>query len=442
MGATKFKVVDGGNPYPTNGDEWEENLIWKTSVSRIGETVKTLTSGLANVYAILRNAPEWDGIIVYNDARGEVQLVAPPPFVDTEPGAWVPERLSLALRAKIVIWLERKWRLKVTTKMVGEAIEAIARSRVVNPVRDYLQGVKWDGVPRLNTWLVRYCGAEDTAYTRGVGAAWLRQGVARAFKPGSPFYGMLVLEGWQGKGKSTVFSILGGDYFTDDIVDLHNKDAVAQVRRSWVVELPELSAMRRSDLEATKAFLTRRTDNQRLAYREDPEAMARRCIFGGSTNRDAWLVDTTGNRRFWPVEIPSGATIDLEWLARDRDQLWAEARASWEAGEPANLPPELWGDAADEQSKRVMDDVWDATVANYLANRKQVTAVDVLIDAIGLKLEQIGHRERIRVGEVLRRQGWLRRQDRSGQVRKWVFEPCLPHPDPSPTLSPIPSLKT
>lgn len=431
---TPFKSVRGGaQRYPLQGDSWETELIWRSAVGRDGQIVRTLEAGLPNIYAILRNAPEWEGVVVYNDARGEVQFSAPPPFVEAAPGAWTPERLSLATRVKTVIWLDRVWHLKTNTKTVGEAFEAIAASRKVNPVQAYLKGLKWDGVPRLDTWLVRYCGTKDTPYTRGIGAAWLRQGVARAMRPGSPFYGMLVLEGLQGRGKSTVFSILGGEYFTDDVVDLHNKDAVAQVRRSWVVELPELAAMRRSELEATKAFLTRRTDNQRLAYREDPEAMARRCIFGGSTNADVWLVDVSGNRRFWPARV---GVIDLEALSRDRDQLWAEAVHTWTAGAPANLPPELWAEAAEEQGDRTMDDVWEGAVTRYLANKSQTSAEDVLVDAIGLKLEQITQRERLRIGDVLRRLGWGRRQVRvkrdNKEVREWVFLPLSPDP-----LSPI-----
>jgi predicted P-loop ATPase len=432
-------VRGGGQRYPLEGDSWEKELLWKSTVGRDGQIVRTLEAGLSNVYAILRNAPEWEGVVVYNDARGEVQFVAPPPFVEVEPGAWTPERLSLATRVKTVIWLERVWHLKTNSKAVGEALEAIAASRKINPVQGYLKGLRWDGVPRLDTWLVRYCGTKDTPYTRGVGAAWLRQGVARALHPGCPFFGMLVLEGLQGRGKSTVFSILGGDYFTDDVVDLHNKDAVAQVRRSWIVELPELAAMRRSDLEATKAFLTRRTDNQRLAYREDPEMMARRCIFGGSTNADVWLVDVSGNRRFWPVKV---GLIDLEALRRDRDQLWAEAMATWSAGAAANLEEHLWAEAAEEQGDRTMDDVWEGAVSRFIANKAQTSAEDVLVDAIGLKLEQITQRERLRIGDVLRRLGWGRRQirvKRDGKdAREWVFLPLSPD-TPSPDgLSPTP----
>lgn len=441
--AKKFKVItgegEGRRGYPTNGDSWEEALLWRTSVGKDGSINRTLQPGLSNVYAILRNCPEWAGAVVFNDARGEIELVAPPPFVSAE--RWRAQKTSDAIEVQTAIWLERTWHLRATPQQVNAAFQAIAASRKINPVVAYLESVRWDGVPRLDTWLTRYCGAEDKAYTRGVGAAWLRQGVARAMEPGCPFYGALILEGLQGRGKSTVFSILGGEYFTDDVADLHNKDAVAQVRRSWIVEFPELSAMRRSDIEATKAFLTRRTDQTRLAYARNPEAMARRCIFGGSTNSEAYLPDTTGNRRFWPVRVGS---IDLAALAADRDQLWAEAVASWRAGAPANLPPELWAAAAEEQEERATDDVWEGAVARYIQTKSATTAEDVLVDAVGLKLEQIGNRERIRVGDVLRCLGWGRRLVRAVEagkkVRRWVFEPLSPVTDlesPSPTPPPV-----
>lgn len=440
-GAKKFKVIEGEGRrgYPTNGDSWEEALLWRTSVGKDGSINRTLQPGLSNVYAILRNCPEWAGAVVFNDARGEIELVAPPPFVSAE--RWRPQKTSDAIEVQTAIWLERTWHLRATPQQVNAAFQAIAASRKINPVVAYLESVRWDGVPRLDTWLTRYCGAEDKAYTRGVGAAWLRQGVARAMEPGCPFYGALILEGLQGRGKSTVFSILGGEYFTDDVADLHNKDAVAQVRRSWIVEFPELSAMRRSDIEATKAFLTRRTDQTRLAYARNPEAMARRCIFGGSTNSDAYLPDTTGNRRFWPVKVGG---IDLAALAADRDQLWAEAVASWRAGAPANLPPELWAAAAEEQEERATDDVWEGAVARYIQTKSSTTAEDVLVDAVGLKLEMIGNRERIRVGDVLRGLGWGRRLVRTVEGgkkgRRWVFEPLSPVTDlesPSPTPPPL-----
>lgn len=427
----------GESCYPTNGDGWEDGLLWRTHMGKDGRVSKTLLPGLANAACILRNSPEWAGIVVFNDARGEVEMVAAPPFYDGA-GEWKPQKISDALEVQAAIWLERAWSLRVTPRQVSEVFAAVAAGRKTNPVTAYLDAVKWDGVKRLDTWLVTYCGAKDTPYTRGVGAAWLRQGVARAFTPGCPFYGALILEGLQGRGKSTVFSVLGGEYFTDDVADLHNKDAVAQVRRSWIVEFPELSAMRRSDIEATKAFLTRRTDQTRLSYARNPEALARRCIFGGSTNADAYLPDTTGNRRFWPVKV---GVIDLDALTRDRDQLWAEAVASWRAGAPANLPPELWGEAADEQAQRTMDDVWEGAVAKFIANRSSCTAEEVLVDAIGMKLEAIGHRERIRVGDVLRVLGWGRRQARvvedGRQVRRWVFEPLSPVTDPE-GASPMP----
>lgn len=438
-----LSAIDGGKAkgeswgYPLAGDDWEQLLLWKHRP----DGGKTLQSSLANVAAILRHAPSWAGCVGFNEAHGEIEFTAPPPFVDHE-GPWRPREISDADEAMAAIWLEREWHLRAPTRTLHEALVAVATARSFNPITTYLSGLRWDGVRRLDTWLVTYCQAKDTAYVRGIGAAWMRQAVARAFEPGCPFYAALIFEGYQGRGKSSAFAILAGEHFLDDVVDLHSRDAAAQIRRAWIVEMAELSALRRSELEQTKAFLTRRTDRQRLAFRRNVTEMARRCVFAGSTNTTEYLHDATGNRRFWPVWVEA---INLDALARDRDQLWAEAVASWRKGAGTNLPPELWEDAAEEQAERVESDPWEERTREHLKGLRETTITAALVSGtgIGLKLEQVTERESKRMGRILRACGWWPRQVRDSEdkgKRRTVFEPrslslvsCVSSPKSDPS---------
>jgi len=389
---------------PTDDTDWHTLLI-----SRRGE----VTSDLANLLAILEHDDHWRGRLRYNEARQQVED-GDRLWCDTDD-------------TEAAVWLQRNWKLRARPEAVCQAVQAVAAKRRHNPLAAWLLGLVWDRVPRLDTWLTRYAGAQDTPLTRAIGAAWLRCAVARAIVPGIKADAALVLEGAQGAGKSSIFAILGGDYFTDDVPALDSKDAALAVARAWIVELPELSAMARALVEHTKAFVSRQTDRVRPPYGRALVEWPRRCVFGGTTNRADYLRDDTGNRRFWPVAV--GAS-DLAALRADREQLLAEAVASWQAGGALALPPELWGAAAEEQAARVEVDPWEDRVASYCKGHKEVTCVEVLTSSLGLglDLERVGQREQNRVARVLGMLGWLRCQVRREGRRVWVYRP----PDPSP----------
>jgi len=403
----------GEPPEPPAAEDWRSVLV-----TRRGE----VTSDLANVLAILEHDDAWRGRLRYNEARQQIEDGGRL-WGDTDD-------------TDAAVWLQRTWRLRARPEAVCQAVQAIASRHRHNPLADWLRGLRWDGVARLDTWLTRYAGAQDTSLARAIGAAWLRCAVARAICPGIKADAALVLEGAQGAGKSSIFSILGGEYFTDDVPALDSKDAALAVARAWIVELPELSAVARSLVEHTKAFVSRQTDRVRPPYGRALVEWPRRCVFGGTTNRSDYLRDETGNRRFWPVTV--GAT-DLDALRADREQLLAEAVASWQVGGALALPPELWGAAAEEQAARVEVDPWEERVVSYLRGRAEVTCVEVLTSGLGLglDLEKVGQREQNRVARVLVALGWLRCQVRREGRRVWVYRP----PDPSP-LDPVTSKET
>ena len=263
-------------------------------------------------------------------------------------------------------WLQHR-ELNVTPMTVSRSVGAMAREITVHPVRDHLGALAWDGVPRIETWACRYLGAEDTAFNRSVGALWLISAVARIFRPGVKADHMLVLEGPQGARKSTALKVLAGeDWFTDELPDLGSKDAAMHMQGVWIIEIAELDAIGKAEVSRIKAFLTRTTDRFRPPYGRYTIEVPRQCVFAGTVNPDTYLRDETGNRRFWPVRC---GTIDIDALARDRDQLWAEAVARFRAGAIWWLDtPELIEAASAEQEKRYQADAWDELIERWLTH--------------------------------------------------------------------------
>ncbi|CAJ0879373.1 hypothetical protein AMST5_03054 [freshwater sediment metagenome] len=243
------------------------------------------------------------------------------------------------------------------------AIRSLCVAGSFNPVVDYLQGLHWNHAPRLDTWLIDYAGAEDTPLNRAIGRKFLIGMVRRVLHPGCKFDTALILEGPQGIGKSTLATVLAGESenFSDtDPTHLNSKEQMELVRGKWVVELPELSGMRRADVSALKAFMSRTTDRGRPAYGRAVIDQPRTCVFVGTVNDKSYLQDDTGNRRFWPVEV---FKIDLLGLRNARDQLFAEAAKAVAEGESAALPSALWEAATEQQEMRRTEDPWAETLA-------------------------------------------------------------------------------
>lgn len=390
-------------------EDWQRALI--------RDHAGLLVPSLSNAAMLLRNAPGLRGCIAYNELRRDVELRTPPPW-RADGGSW-----SDVDDTQAAIWLHQAHRLHVRSETVREASLVVAREQSYDPLRLYLQSLRWDGQRRIDTWLTAYLGVEDTPLARGIGASWLRSAVGRALVPGLEVHSALILEGLQGKGKSSAFRILAGEFFCDETLDLHSKDAILIVSRSWIVELAELSSLTRSEIEQIKSFLSRMVDRYRPPYGKRVIEVPRRCIFGGSTNATDYLVDSTGNRRFWPARV---GEIQLEPLARDRDQLWAEAALSFLAQAGHNLDPALWGAAAEAAEERYSADVWEERVAVFLRSHERmpegVSTGEVLEDALAIEKAKWGQSEQRRVTKILQRLGWekFRWTDKSG-LRSWRY---------------------
>ncbi len=300
------------------------------------------------------------------------------------------------------------------SKFTREAIRLLAIGNSFDPVRDYLDGLKWDGVPRLDTWLRDYVGAEDDALTSAIGRATLLGGVRRVRKPGCKFEGVMVLEGPQGGGKSTVPKILAGGemFFSDEIVIGESyKEQQELLRGKWIVELPELAGLNNTEIRRIKQFISKTVDRARGAFQRSVEEAPRRCIMIGTTNDAQYLRDLTGGRRFWPVVT---GKIDLEGLQEVRDQLWAEAAAAEpDAPDPITLPESLWGEAAKRQAARVASDPWEDLlaaelpgVAKEVEGELRVTTRAVFEQVLKMDVRTAARKDTLRLSECMRALGW------------------------------------
>lgn len=290
-----------------------------------------------------------------------------------------------------------------------------------NPVWDYLDGLQWDGRRRLGNWAIRYLGAPDTALNREIGRLMLIAAVRRARKPGTKFDQIIVLEGPQGTGKSTAVKILAGeDNFSDQhVLGADDRAQQEAFRGVWIHELAELSGLRRTEVERLKSFASRTEDRARPAFGHMRVDMKRRCVLIATTNEDDYLKDDTGNRRFWP--IPTGR-IDLEALACDRDQIWAEADVWERRGVSLFLDASLWGQISAIQSERLDSDPWEQKIMNYIGGKEDCAACDVMEQALQLKNVEMTQPTYVRVARILKRNGFKRYRKRDGKHLEWRYK--------------------
>jgi putative DNA primase/helicase len=408
---------------PKSPDDWKRVL---TRTPR-----GALAASHANAVTIFRNDPFWKEALAYDAFAGRVMRLRSirwprfdrPNRQYCKPGPWTD--LDTALTRN---WLERAYELQMRATDVASAVDVYARCNVVNGPRDYLQTVVWDGSPRLGSktqasWLTTYGGAADTPVNRAVGVMWLLSAVARAFWPGCQVDHSIVLEGDQGIGKSSLLRTLCPDpaWFLIDIGSEFGKlDSFQKLRGKWLVEMSELDSLGRSALAGAKAFMTSPVDTYRKSFGREAEDHPRRCVFAGTTNKEEYLTDETGNRRFWPVLL---TRINLRTLKRDRDQLWAEAVARCRIGEPWHITdPDLLTLVKREQEKRVQTDPWERLVAEHLTStdvqRAGVTALEVLLEVVKMKPADISRVDEARVAATIKKLGWVHPEGNRKRVGK------------------------
>lgn len=335
-------------------DEWKADLEYTKSGK--------LLCNISNIIMILENDPTFAGKIRH-DLFGGLDIVDGGLPWNPKAAAWT-DRDDANLRA----WLEKNYDVSGKDK-ISDAMATVLTRHSFHPVRDYLDSLTWDGTERLERLIIDYIGAEDTELNRAMTRKQFVAAAARIYEPGIKHDQCLITQGPEGVGKSTLLSIMGGKWFNDSITTTEGKEGMDQLRRSWIIELGELSSIRRSDVESVKAYLSKCVDIYRAAYDRRPQEHPRQCVFFGTTNEAHFLKGDTGNRRFWVIAIKPELRKYEDWygaLTRDRDQLWAEAVYYWKKGERLYLPKHLEAQARKVQEE-YNDDADDPT-AGMLAD--------------------------------------------------------------------------
>jgi predicted P-loop ATPase len=382
-------------------------------------------ANLANAVTALRYAPELLGLFAFDEMAQSVILDRPVPLgVGAGPGGDFERRQVCDNDVnKLQDWLQHAGLRRLGSEVVRQAIELVSDDDRFHPVRDYLDALAWDRTPRIDDWLSRYLGVESSPYAAKVGAMFLISMVARVYRPGCKADHMLVLEGPQRALKSTACRVLGGKWFSDALPDVTGgKDVSQHLRGKWVIEVAEMHAMGRAETAGLKSFISRQEERYRPSYGRLEVVESRQCVFVGTTNKENYLKDETGGRRFWPVKV---GVIDIESLKRDRDQLFAEAVCRFRDG------AQWWPDQdfetdyiAPQQEARFDADAWEAPIGNYLQSmlpHRRTTLVEVASRALCLEIARIGTTEQRRITAILAKLGWRARRD---SRNRW-WEPCV-----------------
>lgn len=340
----------------------QEDLSWigHLAVDGNGNYQKTVN----NVIIILQNDPLLKGKIVTDEFAGRGLILGALPWNKSkEKRQWTdPDDSGFFWYAETYYGITARDKLDDALAIVGE-------QNKINEVRDYLKGLKWDGARRVDTLLSAYLGAEDTAYTRAVMRKSLCAAVARAVEGGVKYDYMPIFTGPQGIGKSTFLNVLGKSWFSDSLTSFEGKEAAELIQGTWINEVGELTAMTKQETSAVKQFLSKREDIYRAAYGRRTERHPRRCVFFGTSNDREFLKDTTGNRRFWPIDVGVHPAKKSIWadLPGEADQIWAEAYIYWALGEQLHLAKDIEDMAYEQQESHKETSGKEGLILEYLA---------------------------------------------------------------------------
>ncbi len=342
----------------------DEDLSWisRLSVDGNGNYQKTVN----NVILILQNDPLLKGKIVTDEFANRGLILGALPWNPAEEKRqWVdPDDAGF-------FWYMETYYGITTRDRLDAALAIVGGQNMINDVKRYLKGLKWDGVKRVETLLSVYLGAEDNAYTRAVMRKSLCAAVARGIVGGVKYDYMPIFTGPQGIGKSTFLAILGKEWFSDSLASFEGKDAAELIQGTWINEVGELTAMTKQETSAVKQFLSKREDIYRAAYGRRTERYPRRCVFFGTSNDSEFLKDSTGNRRFWPVDVgvqPAKKSVWID-LPEEVDQIWAEAYTYWALGEELYLSKEVEALAFEQQESHRETSGKEGVILDFLEKK-------------------------------------------------------------------------
>lgn len=326
-----------------------------------------------------------------------------------------------AIIRKAWFQIDQKFHFRPNKELFWDVVEDLAHASPFHPVRDYLDRLVWDGEARIDTWLIRSAGAADTPYVRAVSALFLLAAVRRVRTPGAKFDEMVVLEGVQGQLKSSALRALcpHDDWFSDDLpLNVDAKQIIERTLGKWIIEASELSGMSPGQVEHLKGLMARQVDGPvRMAYARMAIERARQFVLIGTTNAHTYLVDETGNRRWWPMRT---GQFDIVWVRENRDQLWAEAAMREAQGASIRLSKDLWAHASIQQERRRTIDPWEETIETVFPDHEQRILTKDAWEALGIPISMRTVAWNARLGRVLQLLGYRRMtmKDKDGRVTK------------------------
>lgn len=412
-------------------------------VQKLDMTAKGgLCNTLNNMVLILQNDERFVGKIRADLLRNDAVVSGDLPWKRPKNIAWRDTDTD-----QLQLFFARTFDKEPAPSKLWTAVNVVSDDNSFHPIRDYLNGLLWDGVPRLDSVLCDFLGAADTPYIRAVARKSLTAAVARVFRPGVKFDCMPVLIGSQGIYKSSFVRLLAPteEWYFDDLKNFSGKAAQEDLQGIWIAEIAELQALKNADVEQVKAFLSRVTDRYRPAYARKSMDFPRQCVFWGSTNVCDFLRDTTGNRRFWPIECDQQErTKDVfKDLPRERDQLWAEAYVRYQEHEPLHLSKELEATARQVQEDHREIDLWESLLLDFiekpipenwvdwpigrrrdfwaggikgdvrLVPRQAICAAEFMVECLHFDDRHLNKNNQTRVGKLMR----------TLSLRGWTYEP-------------------
>jgi predicted P-loop ATPase len=350
-------------------------------------------SHITNVHTVLETDPHYSDAFKYNILKDEVIING--------------ETLEGHHITKACLFMQSVYEIRVGKDAMRDLMVLRAKANTFNPLQDYLNGLKWDGVCRIETLLPDYWGTDDTPLIREIGMRWAISCIARAMSPGAKVDTVLILSGPQGALKSSSLQALASEeFFSDSHLDISNKSAYELIHQSgvWIWEIAENYTLEKSDINNSKMFLSGRVDRYRPSYEQCPIKRGRSLVFASTTNAWQMLTDNTGNRRFWPVRV---GDIDLNAIERDRDMIWAEALQMYNDGEIWWLAGAFEYDLRKYQEEFVLDDPWQAAVESVAQEYPNGFCNADVLDRLQIPQGRRGRKDSNRINDICLSLGYV-----------------------------------
>lgn len=354
------------------------------------------------------NDPLLTDLVAYNELKHTYQFLKD--FENIRTGDYFRDEHIAILKWYFV----RIWDIQLSENMILQLLQLEGSKHIINPIKDWLKDLKWDGFHRIDSWLHLYTGCELNQYTSKVGIILLCGAVNRIMNPGSKFDYMVILEGEQGIMKSTLFEVLGGDYYISLSFGHHEKEIVENIQGAWFIEIADMNGFKKQEIEWLRAFLTRKADRCRLPYARASQDFNRQNIFVATTNPSGdneYLKDDTGNRRFLPILC---GKMNINGLRDMRDQLFAEAYIRYK-DEVLYLTGEAETIAKQEQYNREEADIWFQPIRTWVELKPITKTADILSNCLHIDINKASQYDKVRIGKVMKKLKWGRKQNSFGE---------------------------